>query len=384
MSCRFTSCCLLSLLMTPLLGWSQNAVAQHADSTATPMTAPLEWLILPQPNIEVPALLKEYGLVEIQPGNRPFGVLHVYVDKLTSDDYKSAQWSEQFLRDPRVVSAQQNHQLNRRGWPNDPLVTHQWHHLQSDDKDLESEAAWSISKGGLNPLGFQPVVAIIEGFDAAHPELSGNTFVNTHDIPGNQMDDDNNGYVDDHLGWNPWTGNDIVASGDHGTAVAGMAGAASGNGLEGAGVAPDVQLLRIDIGPLTEAQAVAAYAYAHALRLRFNQTQGAEGAFVVATNASWGLDYADPDDHPIWCAVYDSLLEVGILNCAATANLSIDVDLQGDMPTGCTSEGLIAVTALDSAGMRGQAAYGAESIDLGAPGLNVLLPTAWDLSLIHI
>ena len=181
--------------------------------------------------------------------------------------------------------------------------------------------------------------------------------------------------MDDHLGWNPWTMTDVVSQDDHGTA-AGMAGAASGNAFK-AQVSPPMQGVRIDIGPLTEAEVIAAYAYARDRRKRFNESQGASGAFVVATNASWGIDYANPEDHPLWCAVYDSLLEVGILNVAATANLSIDVDLLGDMPTGCGSIGLLSVTATDSMDLRSQAAFGLNSIDLGAPGEQLLLPTGW-------
>lgn len=32
-----------------------------------------------------------------------------------------------------------------------------------------------------------------------------------------------------------------------------------------------------------------------------------KGAFVVATNSSWGTDNARPEDAPLWCAIYDSL-----------------------------------------------------------------------------
>lgn len=339
-------------------------------------THPVDFLVQFESTPLSDSALRAMELSVWRPNDAPFGIHRLVADKEVGDDDKLT-LLHQLQRTPGIRSAQFNHVIQRRGWPNDPLVTAQWHHVQNNDVDLDSDSAWSISTGGVNPLGHHPVIAIIEGFDADHPEFSGQIELNEDEVPNNLIDDDGNGYIDDHLGWNPWTQTDIIAQDDHGTAVAGMAGAASGNAFQGAGLAPEAKLMRIDIGPLTEADVIASYAYARDRRRNFNETQGESGAFVVATNASWGIDYANPDDHPLWCAIYDSLLEVGILNVAATANLSINVDLLGDMPTGCTSLGLLSVTATDSLDMRSQAAFGAESIDLGAPGKHLLLPTGW-------
>ena len=38
--------------------------------------------------------------------------------------------------------------------------------------------------------------------DIDHEDLEGNIWVNEDEIPGNGVDDDNNGYVDDMHGWN--------------------------------------------------------------------------------------------------------------------------------------------------------------------------------------
>ena len=95
---------------------------------------------------------------------------------------------------PDVHTAQLNHAIQRRGWTDDPWVTAQWHHVQDSDIDLDSDSAWAISTGETNPLGHQPVVAIIEGFDPDHPELEDNVAVNAEDIPNNLIDDDENGY----------------------------------------------------------------------------------------------------------------------------------------------------------------------------------------------
>lgn len=350
--------------------------AQEVNTESNANRHPVDFLVQAGPEMDLDAMLRRHGLQEFRPNRRPFGWLMLSIDKKEGDGDKLTRLRA-LREDPDIALAQLNHAVERRGWPNDPHVTAQWHHTQASDRDLDSDSAWAMSTGGVNPLGHRPVIAIIEGFDPDHPEFEDQVVLNDDEVPNNLIDDDANGYVDDYLGWNPWTETDVIAQDDHGSAVAGMAAARSGNTFQGAGVAPEAGLLRIDIGPLTESDVVAAYAYACDLRADFNASGGEQGAFIVATNASWGINYADPADHPLWCAVYDSLLEVGILNCAATSNLSIDVDFLGDMPTGCSSQGLIAVTATDTADLRSQAGFGATSIDLGAPGRQVLLPSSW-------
>jgi hypothetical protein len=72
---------------------------------------------------------------------------------------------------------------------------------------------------------------------------------------------------------------------------------------------------------------------------------------------------------PLWCALYDSLGQAGILNVAATTNNNTNVDLLGDMPTHCPSDYLLAVTNTNNRDVKPPAAgYGQISIDLAAPG----------------
>ncbi len=95
----------------------------------------------------------------------------------------------------------------------------------------------------------------------------------------------------------------------------------------------------------------------------------------MATNASWGIDNANPNNYPVWCAYYDDLGEVGILNCGATANNNVNIDAVGDMPTACGSDFMISVTATNTNDVRTFSGYGATTIDLGAPGESVYLPS---------
>ena len=62
------------------------------------------------------------------------------------------------------------------------------------------------------------------------------------------------------------------------------------------------------------------------------------GAFIVATNGSWGIDNGMAADAPLWCAMYDSLGQAGILNVtAADNNPKHNVDSVGDLPSVCPS-----------------------------------------------
>ena len=117
---------------------------------------------------------------------------------------------------------------------------------------------------------------------------------------------------------------------------------------------------------------VEAYGYVLEQRTRYNQSNGLHGAFVVSTNSSFGVDYGQPASYPLWCAMYDSMGVQGILSAAATANLNINIDVQGDIPTACPSNYLLAVTNTTRNDVRNSgAAYGLTTIDLGAPGTDV-------------
>ncbi len=108
------------------------------------------------------------------------------------------------------------------------------------------------------------------------------------------------------------------------------------------------------------------------MRYTYNESQGDSGAFVVATNASFGVDYGNPDNYPIWGAMYDSLGAIGVLNAGATANRSVNVDEQGDIPTAFESPWLITVTNTTNRDEKyNSAGYGLLSIDLGAPGTTI-------------
>jgi serine protease len=271
---------------------------------------------------------------------------------------------------PGVQHAQFNHRAPDRDLePNDA----NWS-LQDDMTLIKAPTAWDASTGGLTPAGDTIVIAVLEkGILFSHPDLAPNHWHNWGEIPNNQIDDDNNGYVDDYDGWNPRTLDDNngisqTSTGNHGTGVSGIMGAAGNNTIGISGVNWNVKLMGL-YNVEYENEIIAAYQYVNKMRKTYNSSNGQKGAFVVATNASFGIDFAKPEDHPLWCAVYDSLGQNGILSVAATSNQNVNVDVEGDMPTRCTSEFLVTVTNITKLAVKAPSTgYGATSIDLGAPG----------------
>lgn len=308
--------------------------------------------------------------------NEPFIVDLVVV---TSPELQEKIWSS-LQSEHGVVSLSRNKLLQRRRTPDDPEFSKQWQFVNNGnsggvaDADIDADEAWDITTGGLTYYGDTIVVCVIdEGINTNHPDLQCNMWKNHDEIPDNGIDDDNNGYIDDYDGWNVELENDdLSGGGGHGTPVAGIVGACGNNGIGVTGVNWNVKIMFVDYYRSTEANALAAYAYAYKMRQVYNETQGAAGAFVVVTNASWGTNYGKPEDAPLWCALYDALGEAGILNIAATANLDVDVDQFGDLPTSCPSPYLVSVTNMNKTDMKvTNAGYGRQSIDVGGYGQQV-------------
>jgi Subtilase family/Secretion system C-terminal sorting domain len=268
-------------------------------------------------------------------------------------------------RAPGVRSAQWNYRAEERALPNDT----EWNR-QEDMRLINATQAWALTTGGLTPRGDTIVVAVLEkGLMRMHPDLVPNLWRNHREIPDNKIDDDKNGFIDDYWGLDTRFPGSLLGNGSsHGTSVTGIIGARGNNNIGVTGINWNVKMMVLTNVEF-EDEIIAGYYYVAEWRKRYNATNGREGAFVVATNASFGLDFKKAENHPLWCAVYDSLGRRGVLNIASTTNRDIDVDVQGDMPTTCTSEFLLTTTSVVvSTDQRSAAGYGSKSIDMGAPG----------------
>lgn len=76
--------------------------------------------------------------------------------------------------------------------PNDPLINDQWY-LES----VNAFDAWDVSKSSEDV-----VIAIVDsGVELNHPDLDSKIYINEVEIPDNNIDDDNDGFIDNYLGW---------------------------------------------------------------------------------------------------------------------------------------------------------------------------------------
>lgn len=166
----------------------------------------------------------------------------------------------------------------------EPLFEAAWH-LENRGQsggtpgaDIGARAAWDLTQGDANTL-----VAVIDlGFEQNHPDLKDNWYVNTGEIIGNKVDDDGNGLVDDHSGWNfTINSNNLIygMNANHGTAVAGVI-AAKADGLGSSGICPACRILPLVID---EVPSNAAAAINYAVK---------SGAAVISN--SWGYRIGTP------------------------------------------------------------------------------------------
>lgn len=366
-------------------------------SMSTPLLSQMDYvedelLVQFEPRSDAEAIVSQYQSVTGVENNLTVEKLlstpmNIYLLQFDAEATSAKALLRIFRQDKAVLNAQLNHYVYpRETTPNDTEFGEQWHHVNDgsnggiENADIDSDLAWDITTGGLTALGDTIVACVIEGGNLLHPDLIGNAWFNYNEIPNNGIDDDENGYIDDYRGWDVESESDEgVYDGPHGTNVMGMIGAKGNNELGAAGANWDIKIMSVSGQSLfDEASVIEAYTYPLVQRQLYNETGGDRGAFVVVTNASWGIDNGNPDDVPLWAAYYDTLGTYGILSCGATANNNVNIDVVGDIPTGVDSEYMVSVTATNNADIRTFSGYGIETVDLGAPGENVFTTAGAD------
>src|SRR5690606_18769562 len=139
--------------------------------------------------------------------------LNIYQLVFNQQSYSVQQATEMVCELGNVLIAQPNHTniVQRDSVPNDINNDEQYTHIL-----MESEKAWNKQKGGVTVNGDSIVVAVIDGgFFLNHVDLD--FFKNHHEIPNNNIDDDNNGYIDDVNGWDAYDSDGSVPNDFHGT-----------------------------------------------------------------------------------------------------------------------------------------------------------------------
>ena len=253
---------------------------------------------------------------------------------------------------PDIVHCEPNFIYHTMLSPNDASFSSLWGMTQ-----ISAPQAWDSTHdaGGL-------IVAIVDtGVDYNHPDLTDNIWTNSGEIPGNDIDDDANGIIDDVHGINAINGSgDPMDDNGHGTHCAGTIGAVGNNSLGVAGIAWNVQLMGLKFlasngsGSTSDAVTAIYYAIDH-------------GADVIS--ASWGGGGYSQELYDAIAAARDA----GIPFVAAAGNESADNDSTDSYPANYDLSNVVSVAATDeSDDLAWFSNFGASSVDLAAPGTHIL------------
>lgn len=243
---------------------------------------------------------------------------------------------------------------------NDPFFKRQWALFNRSHTDINILPAWELSKGKRDII-----VAVVDtGVDFLHPDLIDNIWINGGEVPGDGLDNDQNGYVDDIHGYNLLSrSSDVMDVDGHGTHVSGTIGALTNNNTGVAGINWNVQIMALRAvpgeGDETDTDVIESFLYA-----------ARNGARVI--NCSFGK-------YESGIAVQDAIDEIGtlgVLVVAAAGNSAENVDEIPSYPAAFTSQNLITVAATTRDDqLVWWSNYGAESIDIAAPGTSIVSTT---------
>lgn len=262
-----------------------------------------------------------------------------------------------YAHNPQVISSQPDYYLETTSLPNDPLLNQQWSFVNKSNptSTINAASGWDKTTGSG-----RTIVAVIDtGVDYTHPDLAANMWRNSGEIPGNKIDDDSNGFVDDVNGYNfvSNTGNPLDNHG-HGTHVAGIIGAVGNNGVGVSGVNWNVQIMALKFldagGKGSTSNALRALNYAVQM-----------GATI--SNNSW----TSP--------AYDAALEAGIRNAglsghiyvAAAGNLKQNVDVNRLYPGSFSGDNVVTVAGMDSSNNLASWSNYGQTVEIAAPGNSI-------------
>ncbi|MHC4740463.1 MAG: S8 family serine peptidase, partial [Planctomycetota bacterium] len=356
---------------------------QDIDDANEPNYVEGELLVRFAPKLDatIPTKLERRAVLTALGGARESGS-YLLVPGLTVVKLPDGVTVEQALRpfnaSRDILYAEPNWILRALLTPDDPNFGDQWGLNNTGQTggtfgaDVNAPEAWNLAMGTQ-----EIVVAVIDtGIDYNHPDLAANMWVNEGEIPGNDIDDDGNGFIDDVYGYNmigvdpnedpggtpvPDPNHDGNPMDDcyHGTHCAGIIGAVTNNGVGVAGVCPNVQIMALKYlgtdgkGEITGAISCIQYALNNGANIMSNSWMG-------------------PDSTALKNAI-EAAADAGLLCIAAAGNSHADNDTDPLYPASYDCNNIVAVSATDhNDHLAWFSNYGQTSVDLGAPGSSIL------------
>ena len=306
-------------------------------------------------NEEILSLSSKYSFIKL---SKPFSkaksskeLLNTYL--LTFKDYSKVDAIIKDLSENINIQYAEKIPLNQELYtPNDQFLSNCW----SIGK-TQAELAWDISKGDSNI-----VVAIIEGaIQVTHEDLKNVLWVNQDEIPNNNIDDDNNGFIDDINGWdianNDADVNPPDNSWSHGVHVAGIAGAETDNGIGIPSIGFGISIMPVkstadSVGAGVVIEGFDAIYYA-----------ALNNAHVI--NCSWGGSQFSQTGQDIINWAWNR----GSIVVAASGNDGLDVDINNVFP--CNYVNVICVANSTSIDTKSSNSNYGSAIDITAPGNSI-------------
>ncbi len=247
--------------------------------------------------------------------------------------------------------------------PNDPRFAsgEQWHlnnlgqNGGSADADIDAPEAWNIQNSASNII----VAVIDSGIRLSHQDLTNNLWINPGEIPGNGLDDDANGIVDDVHGINAINNTGLPTDDTgHGSHVSGIIGASGNNGTGVSGIA-----WRVRIMPCKFLSGSGGVLSDLVQCLDFARSKGAK-----VINCS----FETPTFDSVFSNAFWNLRADGIIVVAAAGNSGSDNDVAPKYPASFAMDNIVAVMATSRTDGYEGYNYGLRSVHLGAPGIGGL------------
>lgn len=233
--------------------------------------------------------------------------------------------------------------------------------------DINILPAWNLYDSSTEEHRHVVVAVIDTGIDISHPDLKNAIWTNEDEIPGDGIDNDGNGYIDDVHGWNFFDGNNELCKGredDHGTHAAGTIAAARGNG--GIAGITDNNYVKIMVLKALGTRYGVGEEKAIIEAIRYAEANGAS-----ICNLSFGTTEYYPELEKV---MRDSkMLFVVSAGNGNAKGIGEDTDQKPDYPSSFDLDNVISAANLMFDGNLAESSnYGAKSVDIAAPGTYIV------------